>query len=231
MSGSAVRIKEGMRILIEVDAPDTDEATGENHTVSLSSIVEDVIDDRDFVIQMPMYKNYNYPLPRDRPITVFVFTDTRMFSLAIRYMEPLRAAGIEYAKVRRVSELTPSQRRECYRLESTLPINVVRVPRDENADLVITKSQIINLSDGGILFTTDDDFELGDEIILTIDLNEEEENTWGEVIRTESTWGVGIYKHRVTAKFNHKDPRQKERFYRYIVEQQREKLRQQMRDR
>lgn len=234
---SEFKIAPGMRILLELDNPLASEgglsAESTNETlnkVSLGSFVEEVLEDGHLLIQMPMYKSYYFKLPSDGEVTAFFFTETRMFATQLRYVELVRIDTFEYAKVKQVTELKPSQRRECFRLEVKLPTTVVRVPDDEEADLDIVDALLLDMSDGGVLFATDGMFFSKDKLIVTVKIDSGEEKLDADVIRVEPTHGVGQYKRRVSAKFNHTCRRQKERIYKYILEQQRKLLNRQMRD-
>lgn len=231
------KIAPGMRILLEMDNPLAGEeslSSGSTNDalnkVSLGSFVEEVFNDGHLLIQMPMYKSYYFQLPRDREVTAFFFTETRMFATQLQYVELVRIDTFEYAKVKQVTELKPSQRRECFRLEVKLPTTVVRVPEDEEAELDIIDAMLLDMSDGGVLFATDGMFFSKDKLIVTVKIDSGEEKLDAEVIRVEPTHGVGQHKRRVSAKFNHTCRKQKERIYKYILDQQRKLLSQQMRD-
>ena len=223
-------IKEGMRLLIELPVPF---AEGENkdETMSLGSRIEEVLGDDQLLIQMPMYKQYYYPLPRGESFKTFIFTDTRMFSQDMQFVNTTKIDGLEYAKVRRVGKMTSAQRRESYRLEIVLPITI---ERNIDGQVVACKTQLVNLSDGGLMFAADDKFEEKETVRASIDIGTTDEpqieTIEAEVIRLIPSHGVGIYRYRITAKFNHTCRRQKDRFYKFIIEKQREQLRQQMRD-
>jgi len=231
-------VKVGMRIIIEVDAPVIHESADNDDVpkkLSLNSYVEDTLDGKTMLIQMPMFKGFFYPPPRNRAVTAYFFVTGRMFALDIIYMHSVTIGKLEYAKVRRVGELTPFQRRECFRLECTLPIFMERLPREgeemeDDAPSVVINCSMVNLSDGGILFAADEELETGDKLVVTITIDGNDEVLNAEMIRSEPAYGVGLYKRRNSAKFIHKSLRQKDKIYKYIVNQQREILNSQMRD-
>jgi c-di-GMP-binding flagellar brake protein YcgR len=225
MSKKSDKVREGMRMLIEVEWPDVDDASTKVHGASLASAVYAIVNDREFIIQMPMYKNYKFVLPRNRDIKTFLFSESRMFTMEIRYVDTIRLKGTEFLKVAKVGDITASQRRECYRLETGMIINVMRFNQNPDQELLIeTKSNVINISCSGVLFASDEDFDIGEEVVFNFKVYDDE-TLGGEILRTAPTYGVGIYKFRVTAKFHHKDPDQKERINRYVFEQQMDRLR------
>ncbi|MCL2168786.1 MAG: PilZ domain-containing protein [Defluviitaleaceae bacterium] len=220
---STLTIKTGMKIIMEFDNPNK-ETPVDPDKISLASYVEEVVGSDTLLIQMPTYRGYNFPLPRDEAITAYFFSENRMYVLDFKFLRPVKSGQLEFAKVQRLSELKPHQRRECFRLETSLPITVVNTTRGNDDDeMTITESQMIDISDGGVKFGTNDQFDLGDELIITIDIGQEE-TVKGVVLRTESTYGVGIYKRRIGVRFIHTNPRQKERFYKFIMDKQREIL-------
>ena len=115
-----VEIQSDMRVLLEI------EQVGEHNEVknriSLGSYVEEVLPDGNILIQMPIQRGYHYPLPKGRPILMYLFAKSRMFSMNIMFLDRVEREGLVYAKVRRLSEIVSNQRRACYRLQCTLPV-------------------------------------------------------------------------------------------------------------
>jgi len=229
------KVTAGMKIIIELDnmlAEHADNDFENNKKVSLSSYVEEVLDDETMLIQMPMYKSYNFPLPKNQSVTAYFFSGMRMFVLQVIFVENVRQGRVELAKVRRTSALTPFQRRDCFRLETALPVVVQRLRLDENGDPITpTKTKLINISDGGILIASDDTYEVDERVFITVELdNKTVETLEGRVVRAVATYGVGAFKHHFSVQFEHSCNRQKDRLYKYIVDKQRAFLSTQMRD-
>jgi len=91
---------------------------------------------------------------------------------------------------------------------------------------------MINFSDGGVLFATNEEFTIGETVSLTFDIGESE-TIEAEILRFEQatteaeSTGAASYRYKAAVKFLHKCQKQKNRFYKYIVAQQREILRKQ----
>ena len=95
------------------------------------------------------------------------------------------------------------------------PIN----PKDLTDINPLQQSQTLNLSDGGVALVTNEHYEIGEMLTLTIDLCPAE-TLEGIVLRKEKS-AVDGYKHSISLQFLHKCKKQKERIYKFIVKQQR----------
>jgi len=230
-SGTTIEIKADTKILIEIERP-TDEG-GTRNALSLGSFVEEVMDDGCLLITMPVHKGAYYPLPRNKPILTYFFIGLRMFSVSVCFQERIVRDKLVYARVKVLNDLQANQRRDCYRLQCQLPVLVDRVltgsqePVQEIQPDQPIVCEMINFSDGGMLFSTNEVYDIGEIISLIVDIGSvEPESVNAEVLRVEKPY-KGTFKYNIAVKFQHKCQKQKERFYRYIVAQQREKLRQQ----
>jgi c-di-GMP-binding flagellar brake protein YcgR len=218
-----------MRVLLEIEQ--LNETQGR---VSLGSYVEEVLPNKCFLIQMPVHRGYHYPLPRDNEIQMHLFVNARMFSLAVRFIERVEREGMTFAKMRQTGEIKVGQRRRCYRLECTLPLTVERITDGQDEPPPPVECHMVNFSDGGVLFATQEAFTLHENINLTFDIG-----TVGtveaEVLRIERTTVAPVKTAdgnvpqprpcNIAVQFLHKCQKQKDRFYRYIVTQQREIIR------
>ncbi|MCL1863510.1 MAG: hypothetical protein FWF78_08095 [Defluviitaleaceae bacterium] len=96
--------------------------------------------------------------------------------------------------------------------------------------------RMANFADGGMLFTANEDFIAGEKISLTFEIGTVE-TVDAEVLRFERAdieaqpqtkdEKQETHSYKVAVKFLHKCQKQKDRFYRYIIEQQREIIRRQ----
>ena len=250
-----IEIKSDMKIHLEIEY--TSGADRLTKRLSLGSYVEEVMPDGCILIQVPVYRGYNYPLPRDEPILMYLLFKSRMFSMTVRFMERVQRDGLLFAKMRGCSAAKPDQRRSCYRLPCDLPVMVERVParRSKNNHPLLyvppLECQMFDFSDGGMLFVANETLEIGEKTILAFGIGTDEVIA-AEVLRcelieradvepagttatavsktdgatTENT-EVKIYRHKIAVKFTHKCKKQKDRFYKYIVMQQREIIKRQ----
>jgi len=215
-----IQIVPDTKILLELERPADHEGRS---ILSLGSYIEEVITDNLLLIKMPIHRGYNYLLPRDKSIHAYFFMHSRMFSLTLVFLECVQRDNLDYAKVRVLGDLQPGQRRDCFRLQQcTLTATIEREHKGEPPPPV--HCEIINFSDGGALVATNEEMTTGEVFTMTFDIGTIE-TVKAEVLRIEAP--CGIYKHSIAVKFLHKCKKQKSRFYVFIVQQQRERLRQQ----
>jgi len=219
-----VKITADTKMLLEIERPIGDNGT--RNILSLGSYIEEVISDDFLLIKMPIHRGYNYLLPRDTPITAYFFMHARMFSLTVQFIERMGRDGLEYAKMRVMSKIQPGQRRDCFRLQQcTLPVMVERVAKRKSDQPPPVECMMLNFSDGGMLLATNASMEVGETLTLFFDIGTAE-TVEADVLRLENPY-EGPYRQNVAVRFLHKCIKQKQRFYKYIVTQQRERLRQQ----
>ena len=219
-------------------------AEGITNRLSLGSYVEEVISADCFLMQMPVYRGYNYPLSRDEPILMYLLSKSRMYSMTAIFVERVRHDGLLFAKMRKCSPVKPGQRRDCYRLPCELPVLVEVFPttnyKAKTEPPIPHECQMIDFSDGGMLFATKEAFAIGEKVRLAFGIGTNEAIT-AEVLRCErlerseqieiepsvttSNEMANPYRHKTAVKFINKCKKQQNRFYRFIVEQQRLKMR------
>jgi len=154
------------------------------------------------------------------------FVDSEMYAAPVRFEERTERGGFLFARMRRVGKIKPHQRRDCYRLPCSLPVTVERLwlnEREIYPERQPAEGQIINFSDGGMLFATDENIEKGEKITLTFDMGKPE-TIEGMALRTQRIKD-GQYLFRVAVRFRNKDICQQRRFYKYIVDKQLEERR------
>ena len=165
-------IKADMKVLLEIEQINVaKEVTG---YLSLGSYVEEILPDDCFLIQMPTHRGYHYMLARGKPIMMYLFAKYRMFSMNAVFLERVERDKLVFAKMRRLSDIVPNQRRECFRLQFSLPVMVVRVAAREDEPPPPTECRMLNLSEGGMLFATNEEFTIGESVSLTFDIGAEE---------------------------------------------------------
>ena len=144
-------IKESMRVILEIQLKN--DANGMENKLSLSSVVEELLEDGNILIHMPIHQGYHYPLPRDTTILMMFFEDTQMYALPVLFVERIERGGFMFARIRRLGRIKPYQRRDCYRFPCSVPVMLERLwinERELYPDSQPTEGQIINFSDGGM---------------------------------------------------------------------------------
>ena len=112
-----IEVKSDMKILLEIEYASG--ADGLTNRLSLGSYVEEVMPDGCILIQMPVHRGYNHPLPRDEPILMYLLSKTFMYSMTVLFMERVQRGRLLFTKMRGCSDMKPDQRRACYRLAGT----------------------------------------------------------------------------------------------------------------
>lgn len=217
-------IQPGMKITLEIHPQNNN---GEKTNIlSLSSMVEAILDDDCMLIHMPMYQGYYYSLHADEVLVLHCFLDPTMYEQTVQFQEQVSEDNLLYAKVLRVGEIRSYQRRNCYRLPCSFPVTIEPVP-DQVSD---TKpqpfvGQTINFSDSGMLFATNAKLEEGKTITLTFHIGRIE-TVEAFVFRVSPNTGL-VYQYNAAVQFLNSDSDvfQKDRFYKYIVEKQLEERR------
>ena len=95
-----------MKVLLEIEQ--FNESNEVKNRISLGSYVEEVLPDGNILIQMPIQRGYHYPLPKGRPILMYLFAKSRMFSMNIMFLDRVEREGLMFAKVRRLRERATS---------------------------------------------------------------------------------------------------------------------------
>ena len=177
-------IKSDMKVLLVIESKSG--ADGLANRITLSSYVEEVMPDGTILIHVPVYRSYNYPLPRDEPILMYLLSKSRMYSMTARFLERVRHDGLMFARMGRCSPIKPDQRRDCYRLPCELPVLVERatVYKGRAEPHISYECRMVNFSDGGMLFAANEAFEIGEKITLTFNIGTDEAIT-AEVLRCE----------------------------------------------
>jgi len=215
-----IEIQPDMKVLLELEQ--SSETDGFDIQLSLYSHVEEVMPDGYFLIKMPIHRGNYYPLPKYKPFLLYLFVQFRMFSLTVRFVERVKRDNLVYAKIQPVSKIKPDQRRDCYRLECSLPVIIKPLGTDNKQESPL-QGKILNFSDGGLAFATNETFEIGETLTLTFEIGTTE-TVEAKVLVLEKA-DIEGYRHRVSTRFVHTCKSQKERFYKYIVAQQNEILR------
>ena len=194
------------------------EAKDVNNTLSLSSVVEEASDDGSLLIHMPLHQGYYYPLSKDEELTMHVLADSKMYTLSARFQERVLRDNLVFAKLHQVSVIGEEQRRNCYRLPCLLPVTIERTAGNRKAPPA--KGQMIDFSDGGMLFASNEEIKPEEELRLTFDIGSIE--TVNAVALRAEPSEDGKYKYKTAVQFMIAENVQRYRFYKYIMEKQRE---------
>lgn len=224
-------ITSGLRISIDIQLKD--DVKGMKKHLTLSSIVEEVLDNNSLLIHMPIHQGYHYPMPRDESVVMKFFVEPTVYGLPLQFVQRVERDDLVFAEMLIVGKLEEYQQRDCYRLPCNISVEVERpyMPEEQkklkskssDEDDYRPKNRMINFSDGGMLLATDEEIERGEKITLTFDIGQAE-TVQGLALRTDRI-EEGTHLFRVAIQFLGIDKTRRHRFYKYIVEKQLEERR------
>ena len=216
------KLEEEMRVTLDVET--AEEHSGIKKILPLLSAVHKVYSSTSVEIYMPMYQGHNYPLPRGVEIPMFFSDARKMYAVQVEAVERITRGSLAFERLRLVSSIEPSQRRDCYRLKCSLPVEIERQTEIDQGIRQLHAGKTIDLSDGGMLFVTNADIKEGDKLIVRITLEKEPETIECIVLRTQP-FAKGIYNRSAAVRMINLSPAQGQAIYKFIVEKQREENR------
>lgn len=211
----ASQLKIGKKIYV---CPNINNSLIENH--EFVSQVEDVINENEFVISLPLYKSNTLRLNVGDRIKITFTHDHGLYVFEGETVKEIVEGDLLLYRIRVISEIQRIQRREYFRVTTNVPIVYQYVSHSgEVYGQGITK----DLSGGGVKFVCSEKLHVGDIINIYINFEEEIEiNTMGKVIRCDKTEAE---KYEVSLNFINLDFAQRESLIKYIFKIQRENLR------
>ncbi len=202
------------------------------------SKVVDVIGDDRLEIFMPIEQTKLVLLPVNGEYHIHFFTARGLFQCDAKVANRYKGGSMFLLEMKITSQLQKYQRREYYRFPCMLDMEVRELTEDEKRgieredtfyaedDLPGDKAVILDLSGGGLRFTSATPFEPKSTVVCSYTLRRESGNKRmciaGELLsckRLENN--PGQYEQRV--RFTHISPREREENIRYIFEEERKK--------
>ena len=214
----SLTIEPGMKVTLEII-----DGYGENEQVlSLVSEIEEIVGDKHLVIHAPMHMGFTYQMPKYDPVLMSINTETSRHILQVKYLETVLQGVLRLIKVTRLGYVENDQRRSCFRLSLSTPVKVGLPLQDEDGlehELIyVADGHTIDLSDSGVLFSTNEHFEEGNELQLEIDIGTDAPLI-GSVVRTKKSTRLK-YTEDVAVELKHVDKHQKDNLYKYIVKKE-----------
>ena len=196
---------------------------GENEKVlSLKSAIEEIVGDKYLLIQEPMHMGITFQLPTYEPVLMSINTETSRHILKVQYMESVMQGNMRLIKVKRIGFVENDQRRACFRLPLSAPVKIELNSPDEDGQpldhMHVADGRAIDLSDSGLLFSTNEHFEEGNELQIEIDIGAEAPLV-GSVVRTKKS-DRPKFAEDVAVELKHADVHQKDYLYKFIVKKE-----------
>lgn len=192
---------------------------------NLPSRVEEVRDDV-LYISMPMRKGVLVPLSIGQKIKINIKYKQSIFAFLTtiigRRREPIPTLIVNKPD----SIIRINQKREYVRLATNLPLRFKMLTTDNNSDIDeennILRATTIDISAGGVLFTTKDNFKKTEKMEIELKLSDHELIICtAKVVRIfEKDRKTG--ETRVAVEFDNINEGQRDKIFRYIFEKQRE---------
>lgn len=200
------------------------------------SHVQDVISDDKMEILMPIEKSRLVLLPVDGVYDMLISTGKGMYQCMVRIIERYKSNNLYILVVELTSNLRKSQRREFFRLGCAISMFSRPLIEDEIKiyeetqkisvipNLEMDDSVIVDISGGGLRFTTNKIYEVNSLVYCTyrISLNGElkEYEVTGRILSSKNVDNKpGLYEHRL--KYINLDVEKREEIIRYIFQEER----------
>ena len=174
-------------------------------------------------ILTPMYKSALIRLHEGTNIGLMVFSDLGIYKLDAEVGASTVDKLLHYTELKATSKVAKFERRDHFRLKIMKDILVRKKDEnDEKEEPEYVKCITIDLSGGGIQFSSTEKFEENDIVEMSIDMDDDKMILKGEILSVVKQEGVGNYKYGT--KFVDMCESVRERVIRYIFKVQREKL-------
>jgi len=213
---------------------------GEQKTKVYSSKIFDVVNDDTIELMMPMEQTKLILLPVDAEYEVFFYTDNGLYECTVRITDRYKSNNIYLLLVELETNLQKYQRRDFYRYNCALDIEVRGLTKEEvdafetgtkyqlPPGLPLIKGVIVDISGGGLRFVINQEFEKDSLVYCKYELF-----IHGGVKNYDLTCRVlnvkevasrkGEYEHRV--QFINLDNDEREEIIQYIFEEERKNRR------
>lgn len=178
------------------------------------------IDDKIIRISTPMYRSALIRLRPDTRIEVLVFGASKVFEFDAEVKETFSEGNLNYTDILLTSSIKKIERRNYFRIELVKDIHVRE--KDEKELNEFIPAITIDLSGGGIQFSTSHKFTEGMVVEIKIEIDGKEILVNGELLNRSWQDGLGVYKYSV--EFLDLSDLIQEMIVRYVFKLQRERL-------
>ncbi len=199
----------------------------DDQSFSLSSTFECDEQNGEFLIAAPFYMNSLYPIqPGELLFVSFSDKDAR-YDMQGTVTDRFKEGDLAFVRVNRITEIVRTQRREDFRLEVVLDIDLERMlEKNERFFTHVVKARTIDLSGGGSALYCDEYIPEGEKIVAGLPIGEKGGLVY---VNSEIRWirrgePEASYKYFVGLKFLFKQNTDKEKVVKYIFGLQRKRM-------
>lgn len=235
-------VESGEKVELQLMVHDMDEGVEVEKKVYYS-VVHDVLSDDRMEIFMPIEKSKLILLPVDSEYDMYIYTKSGLLQCFARIVDRYKSNNVYILSLELISNLRKYQRREFYRFACALEMNARGLSEEEvnayengekyiSEELPLTKGIIVDISGGGIRFTTSVKYEVGSYLYCTYSLwvNNllKEYKIISKVLRSRNIDNrPGEYECRV--QFLNLHPLQREEIIKFIFDEERKNRKKQQR--
>jgi c-di-GMP-binding flagellar brake protein YcgR len=172
-----------------------------------------------FVIAMPMTGGRLVPIQNNREIQIAYFRENGVYEFTAKVLER-RGGTLPYLKIRALTPVQKSQRREYYRLGKVMPVTI-SIPAEGEEEVRKVKCLTLDISAGGMKVASNFGFQKDSILICELVLSNITLSVKARVIRSGEVYNEE-YSFETSLQFIEVDERVRNEIITYIFEQQRD---------
>lgn len=184
--------------------------------IMVSQVMECPGDDI-FIIAMPMMEGRLVPVHTNKEIRLAYYRENGVYEFTAKVLG--RSGGrLPTLRVKALSEAIKSQRREYYRLNTVLPVNIVIAPNGEEEPQVV-KCLTLDISAGGMRLASGSGIKKDSLLTCELELSGKALAIKAKVIRSAAVYNEE-YLYEIGVQFMELDEKMRKEIIGYIFEQQ-----------
>lgn len=186
------------------------------------SMVFEVVDDQHMIIQAPIENGRIIPLELNSVYYICVFTERGLYRGEVEMTRRMKNEKLHYLELTFLTPLKKYQRRQYYRMNCVLSLSYKR--EDKIKQKTWETATILDISGGGVRFSTKSSLEVNRELVCHIQLKSKEEtvevDTQGKVLQSILIDQAGsTFQNRI--RFTDISLEDRERIIKFIFEEER----------
>ncbi len=208
-----MRYKNCFEVGEKLEIQTADDYIGKDENL-ISQLLE-IISEEEFLIAIPIHNKNLVPIPIGNKVLVYYSVDSKgVFYFTAKVIDR-KNDRIPYLKIQQVSETKIIQRRDYFRLQISISMQIYNL-ENEMIEEVYTK----DISGGGMRFISNKKLDLNEEIYCKINIEEENYIIKSKVIRSD-IYESNMKQFDIGIRFLEIDEKTKNSIIGYIFKQQR----------
>lgn len=171
-------------------------------------------------ISTPMYKSALIRLQEKTIIELLIYGDGKVYEFDAEVMGTISEGNIYYTDILVVTPVKKVERRYYFRIKTAEDIFIREKDREDQEEYI--KAITIDLSGGGLQFSSTYDFEVKTQVEIKMDIGGQEIILDGKILNKSVQEGLGSYKY--TVKFLNLDNSIQEMIIGHVFKIQRDNL-------